>query len=62
VGSIEKVGWGVGRCSISAVKMKVLRGMTLLLHISPGSLAWRKQMGATNTRIYQFTGNKTGDR
>jgi hypothetical protein len=23
---------------------------------------WRKQMGATNTRIHQFTGGKSGER
>jgi hypothetical protein len=32
--------------------------MTLLLHISPGNSAWRKQTSETDTRIYQFTGDK----
>lgn len=43
-------------------KMKVLRVMRLLQRISPGTSAWREQMSATNTRIHQFTGNKTGER
>jgi hypothetical protein len=33
-----------------------------LLHVLRGSLGWRNQMGATNTGIYHFTGNKTGER
>jgi len=34
--------------------------MTLLLHTPPGASAWWQQTGITNTRIQQFTGNKTG--
>jgi hypothetical protein len=57
-------GFTSGRRGVSntTVKTKVLRVMTLVPHISPGNLAWRKQISATNTRIYQFTGDKTGDR
>jgi hypothetical protein len=39
-------------------QMKVLRVTTLFPHIFLGNSAWRKQMNATNTRTYQFTGDK----
>jgi hypothetical protein len=42
--------------------MKVLTVMTLLLHVSPGDSTLRKEMSATSTRIYQSTGDKTGNR
>jgi len=50
------------RVSNTAVKTKVLRVMTLLTHVSSSNSAWRKQTSATNTRIYQFTSDKTDDR
>lgn len=36
--------------------------MTLFPHVSPGSVAWRKRTSATNTGIYQFTGDETDAR
>jgi len=50
------------RVSITTVKTKVLRVMTVLTHVSSSSSAWRKEMNATNTRIYHFTSDKTDDR
>jgi hypothetical protein len=38
----------------------VLTVRTLLLHTPPGASAWWQHAGITNTRIQQFTGNKTG--
>jgi hypothetical protein len=35
--------------------------MTLLPHVSPGNSALKKEMSATSTWIYQFTGGKTGN-
>lgn len=46
----------------TTTKMKVLRVMRLLQCVSPGASAWREQMSAINTRIHQFSGNKTGER
>jgi len=48
--------------SKNAVKTKVLTVMTLLPHVPPGNSALRKEMSATTTRIYQFNGDKTGNR
>jgi hypothetical protein len=35
---------------------------TLLPHTASGTMVWIQQTGATNTRIYQFTGDKPGKR
>ena len=43
-------------------KMKFPTGMTLLPHVFPGNSILRKQISATSTWIYQFTGDKTGNR
>jgi hypothetical protein len=46
----------------ATTKMKVLRMMSLLQHVSPGTSACREQISDTNTRIHQFTGFKTGSK
>jgi hypothetical protein len=43
------------------IQMKVLRVTILYPHTSPGNLAWWKQTNATNTKLHQSTGDKTGD-
>jgi hypothetical protein len=44
------------------IKANVLRMIVLIPHIYPGNSAWRKHMNATHSRVYQFTGDKTGTR
>jgi hypothetical protein len=36
--------------------------MMLLPHVSPDNSALRKEISAKSTRIYQFNGDKTGNR
>ena len=43
-------------------KTSVLTDMTILPHVSLRNSALKKQRGAKSTRIYKFSGDKTGNR
>lgn len=60
--SKDKGNRGGGGSTKNTVKMKFLTVMTLLPHVFPGNSALRKKISATSTWIYQFTGDKTGNR
>jgi hypothetical protein len=54
---MKQTGWGAQDLDTD----KDSKGESLLPHATAGTMAWR-QTGATNTRIQQFTGDKTGKR